>query len=135
MRLTGLVFAIVVYSVIKFMIIGSVDGQPAPEVPQYGEFDTEFEIQNIPSCNEIVLCANSILVIYSNIYNIFFTFIQFLMNVVVYVVQLIIFLGSINIQTIPDAPWYVNVILITPISFLTVMLVFKLLTFQGDDEE
>lgn len=134
MNLAGLVFALIAYSVLKFMIIGDVGGQPQPEVPEFGQFDANVDFRTIPSsCDGFTDCIEYVGDIIVNIVIGFVKLIEFIMNIIAYVVQLFIFLAQINIATIPDAPWYINILLLTPLTFLLTLLIFKLIR-RGDDD-
>lgn len=133
MNLAGLVFALLAYSVLKFMIIGDVAGQPQPDIPEFGQFDTGLEFIT-PECgNPIFLCIDYLGDVIYNISTAFIKAVEFLMNVVTYFILLLVFIGSISVQTLPDAPWYVNILLLTPYTFLIALMLFKLVR-KGDDE-
>lgn len=136
MNLPGLLFALIAYSVLKFMIIGDIGGQPQPEVPILNQdFCPLVDCGFIePECgNPVFLCIDYLGDVLFNVAVVVIQVFTFIVNLTVFIFQLIVFLGTVSIETIPDAPWYVNIILLTPFTFLLALIIFKLIA-KGDDE-
>lgn len=132
MNIISLVFGLTVYGVIKFMILGgAVAGSP----PVFGALTATYEFEEIPECNELLLCLNILGTFLLNVFIFFAIIIQFFINILVYIALLITFIGSILIQTIPGAPWYINIIMLTPLTLIGVLLIFKLATKGEADTE
>lgn len=131
-NVVSLVFAITVYSVIKFMILG---GGLIASPPEFGALTATYEFEEIPDCNEILLCLNVVGVALVNAFLFLATILQFIINVFVYIALLLVFLGSVSIDTIPGAPWYVNTILLTPVIMTLALITFKLATRGEADTE
>lgn len=130
--------ALLVYSVLKFMIIGDIAGQPSfspPEIPDFtdcGLDDCEFREFN-PGCSSIEGCLEDLGDAFWN-FGLFIIFIfTTIIKLLTLVVLLLVFIGQISVETIPDAPWYVNILLLTPLSFAIVLGIIKLIA-KGDEE-
>lgn len=152
MNLPGLVFALISFSVIKFMILnGVVAEQDQPDVPTFNsDFcpsaftvgaednetngDTDDCAFKTPTCGNIIyLCIDYLGDVIYNIGIVVILIFTFVINLIVFIFQLVVFLALISVETIPEAPWYVNIIMLTPITFLIALMIFKLFR-KGDDE-
>lgn len=132
MNIISLVFGITVFSVIKFMMIG---GTLVASPPEFGTLTASYEFQEIPECNEIILCLNVVGVALANAFLALAFIVQLLLNITIYISLLVVFLGSVLIDTIPGAPWYVNVIMLTPLTLIVALIIFKLVVKGEVDEE
>src|SRR5690348_5636858 len=146
MNLPALVFALIAFSVLKFMIIGDINGQPEDlEVPAFpsdfcpslfsvGEDDGIVNFDDDPNndenddctfrspeCGNVVyLCIDYLGDVLYNIGIAVIVFFTFFFLMIGYFVQLIAFLGRLvvrSLQPLDSAPWYVNILLLTPQTF------------------
>lgn len=136
------------------MIIGDVNGQPqdltvptfptdyCPSLFTVGDNDnaTNGETDDCafktPTCGSVVyLCIDYLGDVFYNFGIAIIQAFTFIFAFIAYFVQLLIFIGKLVVRSLTpleDAPWYVNILLLTPQTFLVALIGFTLVR-SGDD--
>lgn len=151
MNLLGWVVILLAFGTIKYMIYSEYTNdatQPSqlnmPDFPTLNNITSNtFEFHTVPSCNPVLLCINTLAeavynfgVIVINVFIVLFNIIKWLIALVVYVYKFIVFAFQLLFFNSfgPDTPWYVKVLVNTPIVFGLGMSLIKLFR-SGDDTE
>lgn len=137
MNFTGLIFIFITYAVLKSMIIADVDAQSitieAPSLPSL-DLNVTFNYVSIGGIDAIADAIHNLYITIAGIAQATVALVVFLYDLIVYLVQLFLFITVNAFTGFDGAPWYINTITATPAIVMVGIIGYKLLR-SGSDEE
>lgn len=143
MKIGQIAFIFLAYGILKFMIVNSLgtsiegysnQGFTPPSFPTLKVCfydtanktgcDTTFFNSN---CSALDFTCSSVAAATANIAIGIYIGFLFLTKLIIYLALLIYFIASLLFSTIPDAPWYINLMILTPLILGMSLAIFRML--------
>lgn len=123
--LLALTFFLLAFTIFKILYVNEDSGVPSISFPTFEPPDITF-IDVSGGCGGFIDCTEYLANVIFNIGAGIIFLVQFIIELVVYIVQFFAVLIQVQFIGIDGAPWFINLLLATPISVAIGLILFKM---------